>query len=141
MQKIMFQHCDPARIVFYPRYFELINAVVEQWFEEGIGVSFAEMHMQREEGVPTLKTDTFFPAPSRLGDVLEFALQVKHIGSSSAELQITANCGGETRLESSITLVHISNLDGKSKSWPADMRQPMQAYLIASDEDGEIHYA
>ena len=141
MQKIMFQHCDPARIVFYPRYFELINAVVEQWFEEGIGVPFAEMHMQREEGVPTLKTDAWFPAPSRLGDVLEFSLQVKRIGNSSIELRIRATCGAETRLESNLTLVHISNLDGKSKPWPEDMRQPMQAYLASPEQDGEIRHA
>lgn len=141
MQKILFQHCDPARIVFYPRYFELINAVVEQWFEEGIGVPFAEMHMEREEGVPTLKTDAFFPAPSRLGDVLEFALLVARIGNSSIELQIKATCGGETRLESNLTLVHISNLDGKSKPWPDDMRGPMQAYLASPEQSEGVHHA
>ena len=24
-QKVQFKHCDPAGIVFYPRYFELLN--------------------------------------------------------------------------------------------------------------------
>ena len=27
-RKVRFQHCDPAGIVFYPRYFEMINSVV-----------------------------------------------------------------------------------------------------------------
>ena len=28
-QKVLFKHCDPAGIVFYPRYFEMINDCVE----------------------------------------------------------------------------------------------------------------
>ena len=130
-QKILFQHCDPARIVFYPRYFEIINAVVEQWFEEGVGVSFAEMHMQREEGVPTLKTNAYFPAPSRLGEVLDFSLEIVKMGTSSVELKIMALYGDEVRVEAGLTLVHISNLSGKSKPWPDDMRGPMAKYLVA----------
>ena len=27
-RKVRFQHCDPAGIVFYPRYFEMLNSVV-----------------------------------------------------------------------------------------------------------------
>ncbi len=128
-QKILFQHCDPARIVFYPRYFEIINAVVEQWFEEAVGVSFAEMHMVREEGVPTLKTEAYFPAPSRLGELLQFSLRVVKMGNSSVDLDIQAECNGEVRVEAKLTLVHISNKTGKSKSWPGDMRGPMMNYI------------
>lgn len=127
-QKILFQHCDPARIVFYPRYFEIINAVVEQWFEEAVGVSFAEMHMVREEGVPTLKTQAYFPAPSRLGELLQFSLRVVKMGTSSVDLDIQAECDGEVRVEAKLTLVHISNITGKSKPWPSDMRGPMMSY-------------
>lgn len=127
-QKILFQHCDPARIVFYPRYFEIINAVVEQWFEEAVGVSFAEMHMVREEGVPTLKTQAYFPAPSRLGELLQFSLRVIKMGTSSVDLDIQAECDGEVRVEAKLTLVHISNLTGKSKPWPNDMRGPMMNF-------------
>ena len=127
-QKILFQHCDPARIVFYPRYFEIINAVVEQWYEEGVGVSFAEMHMVREEGVPTLKTEAYFPAPSRLGELLQFSLRVVKMGTSSVDLDIQAECDGEVRVEAKLTLVHISNNTEKSKPWPDDMRGPMMDY-------------
>ena len=127
-QKILFQHCDPARIVFYPRYFEIINAVVEQWYEEAVGVSFAEMHMVREEGVPTLKTQAYFPAPSRLGELLQFSLRVVKMGTSSVDLDIQAECDGEVRVEAKLTLVHISNNTGKSKPWPDDMRGPMMNY-------------
>ena len=29
-QKVRFQHCDPAGIVFYPRYFEMLNTTIEE---------------------------------------------------------------------------------------------------------------
>lgn len=128
-QKILFQHCDPARIVFYPRYFELLNMVVEEWFELGIGIPFAEMHIDREEGIPTVKIEALFMAPSRLGEVVDFSLQVVRIGNSSVELLVTAECKGEKRLEIKLTLVHISNLEGKSIPWPDDMRIPMTRYF------------
>ena len=128
-QTILFQHCDPARIVFFPRYFEIINAVVEEWFDKGLDISFAELHIDREEGIPTVKIEATFIAPSRLGDVLDFSLKVARIGNSSAALHHTAACNGEKRLQMQQTVVHISNLTGKSKPWPDDMRQPMERYL------------
>lgn len=33
-QKVLFKHCDPAGIVFYPRYFEIINDCIEAFFEQ-----------------------------------------------------------------------------------------------------------
>ena len=40
---VEFNHCDPAGIVFYPRYFEMVNSVVENFFLEDVGYSFARM--------------------------------------------------------------------------------------------------
>ena len=37
---VRFGHCDPATFVFYPRYFEMINSFVEDWFEDGLEASF-----------------------------------------------------------------------------------------------------
>ena len=36
--RIEFNHCDPAGIVFYPRYFEMTNSVVENFFADVVGV-------------------------------------------------------------------------------------------------------
>ncbi len=128
-QRIMFQHCDPARIVFFPRYFELLNAVVEEWFDKGIGVPFKDLHVDREEGIPTVRLEAEFVAPSRLGDDVDFALEVVRMGKSSAELLVKATCNGEFRLQIRQTVVHVSNLGGKSQPWPDDMRIPMQRFM------------
>ena len=39
---VRFQHCDPAGIVFYPRYLEMINQTVEEWFA-AMGRAFPDM--------------------------------------------------------------------------------------------------
>ena len=36
---VRFADCDPAGIVFYPRYMEMFNALVEDWFREGLKLS------------------------------------------------------------------------------------------------------
>lgn len=122
-RKVRFQHCDPAGIVFYPRYFELINSVVEDWFEMVVHHDFNQLHVESGTGVPTAAINTQFHAPSRLGERLNFELTVEALGRSSLDLQIVAYCGEQKRLTSRSTLVFMDLTSGKSMPWTAAMRQ------------------
>ncbi|MBF57512.1 acyl-CoA thioesterase [Halomonas sp. FeN2] len=122
-RKVRFQHCDPAGIVFYPRYFEMINSVVEDWFEEIVQSDFNQLHVESGTGVPTAAIDTQFHAPSRLGERLTFELAVQTVGRSSLTLQITAYCGEQKRLTSNSTLVYVDLNSGKPMPWTEAMRQ------------------
>lgn len=122
-RKVRFQHCDPAGIVFYPRYFELINSVVEDWFEEVVHHDFNRLHVESGTGVPTAAIDTEFHAPSRLGELLTFELRVQAIGRSSLTLQISAYCNEQKRLTSSSTLVFMDLSSGKPMPWTEAIRQ------------------
>lgn len=85
---IRFAHCDPAGIVFYPRYFEMLNSVVEDWCAHGLGMDFHQMHVVNQVGLPTVRLETDFVQPSMLGETLEAQLRVVRIGSSSVELAV-----------------------------------------------------
>ncbi|RUR58028.1 acyl-CoA thioesterase [Vreelandella populi] len=122
-RKVRFQHCDPAGIVFYPRYFEMINSVVEDWFEEIVQQDFNHLHVESGTGVPTVSIDTQFCAPSRLGEILTFELTVQAVGHSSLTLQINAYCADQKRLTSCLTLVFMDLHSGKSMPWTDTMRQ------------------
>ncbi len=122
-RKVRFQHCDPAGIVFYPRYFEMINSVVEDWFEEVVQRDFNQLHVESGTGVPTAAIDTQFHAPSRLGERLTFELAVQAVGRSSLTLQIIAYCGDQKRLTSRSTLVYVDLNSGKPMPWTEAMRQ------------------
>ena len=51
---IRFSDCDPAGIVFYPQYFVMFNGLVEDWFTEGLNISYQQMIMTRQIGLPML---------------------------------------------------------------------------------------
>ena len=130
-----FQHCDPAGIIFYPRYFEMLNATIEEWFATRLGLDFAEIHGPMRGGVPTAALRADFRAPSRLGETLDFALTPVRLGRSSCELRVAVSCGGEPRVEFASTLVWIGMDDGRPRPWPEDLRaRILQA--IESEGDG-----
>ena len=123
-QKVLFKHCDPAGIMFYPRYFEIINDCVEAFFD-AIGHAFEDLH--KSASVPTAKIETEFLRPSRHGDMLDLALHCTRVGRASAGFSIVATCAGETRLTFRSVIVHIA-LDGAPTPWPDDLRAAITAY-------------
>lgn len=126
--QIEFNHCDPAGIVFYPRYFEMTNSVVENFFADEIGRSFAQMHNDgMKNGVPTVHIEADFVAPSRLGDKVDFTLVVRKLGGSSVAVEITGRMGDEVRMRARIALVWIDNM--KAARWPEAMRARLAAHL------------
>jgi 4-hydroxybenzoyl-CoA thioesterase len=129
-QKVLFKHCDPAGIVFFPRYFEMMNDCVETFFDEAVGVPFEVLLLSN--GVPTAAIETRFRAPSRHGDMLELALTTRHTGRTSWRYSMTALCEGEVRFETEATLVHL-DAEGKPAPWPDAMRARLQDYEAHDD--------
>ena len=125
-QKIKFKHCDPAGIVFYPRYFEMINDCVEAFFEDVLRYPFGPMHPNN--GVPTVQIETQFSAPSRLGEVIEITLSVQKAGRSSLDFSFVAVGAGQKRFAASSTLVHVGP-DGRPAAWPEAVKAILQAHL------------
>jgi len=130
--QIEFNHCDPAGIVFYPRYFEMTNSVVENFFADEVGRSFAQMHSAgMTNGVPTVHIEADFIAPSRLGDKVLFTLRVVKLGGSSVGIEITGQMGEELRLRARLTLVWIDTM--KAAPWPDPMRARLAAHLETAE--------
>ena len=127
---IRFAHCDPAGIVFYPRYFELINGVVEDWCAQGLGMSFHEMHMVQGIGLPTVHIETDFVKTSVMGDELIAELRVIKLGRASATVEIRM-LGQEQdlRLTARLVLVMAQVQERKAIALPSALREQMQNYL------------
>lgn len=105
--KVRFNHVDFAGIVFYPRYFEMFNQVVEEWCENQLGYDFRRLHEDFNAGLPAAHIDVDFEKPSRLGEVLMFFLTVEHVGGSSLKVAIEASCNSDVRLKARLTMVYI----------------------------------
>ena len=134
-QKVRFQHCDPAGIIFYPRYFEMLNATIEEWFATRLGLSFAEIHGPMRMGVPTAALSADFRAPSRLGEVLDFALRLERVGGASCGLGVAATCDGALRVAFASTLVWVAMEDGRPRPWPATLREKLLQEIEMEGED------
>lgn len=128
--KVRFKLCDPAGIMFYPQYLVLLNDIVEDWFEEEIGVSFLAMHLDFRLGVPTVHVECDFLKPSRLGEWLVFEMRVLEIGRSAIKLGFVAKSGEEERFKAQVVLVCVTMREQfKSEEIPAKWRSKMEPYL------------
>ena len=128
--KVGFADVDPAGIVFYPRYFEMINATIENWFRS-VGYGFDQMILQDGYAVPTATIQVDFKTPSRLDDLVELELQLVRLGRSSIGLQINIQCEGELRAVVQQTLVFI-RMEGNK---PVRISDSLRAGLERSMED------
>ncbi|HEX9979151.1 MAG TPA: acyl-CoA thioesterase [Flavobacterium sp.] len=106
-EKIRFKHVDYAGIVFYPRFLEMLNDLVEDWFEEALDRPFSRIH--ETHGIPTVDLKVQFKKAARIGETLAKYLWVQSIGGASV------TCGfrfedetGKTCLEGEVTLVNVA---------------------------------
>ena len=132
--RIEFNHCDPAGIVFYPRYFEMTNSVAENFFREVAGQSYAAM-MAAHQGVPTARLEADFHAPSRLGEVLDWQMTVTRLGGSSLAATLEARCDGQVRVTVRLVLVFVAAEGARPtpRPWPAPVRAQISAFMEAPD--------
>jgi 4-hydroxybenzoyl-CoA thioesterase len=108
-QKVVrFSHCDPAGIVFYPRYVELCNEMVEDWFADGLGFPLHRFQQELRLTIPAVRLEAEFVRTSTHGDVLDFTLTVRALGRSSLSLDVAAHCEGKERVRFSLKLVLVS---------------------------------
>jgi len=127
-RRVRFADCDAAGIVFFPRYFEMLNGVVEDWFAGPLGVSFRELHMERGVSVPTAAVEARFIAPSRLEEQLSFALTVTKLGGASCGLRHRISSGDQLRFEATQTIVFVGP-SLKPEPWPEPLRARIAPFL------------
>jgi 4-hydroxybenzoyl-CoA thioesterase len=125
---IRFSHCDPAGIVFFVNFFEMISGIVEDWFREAVHLPFQAMHLERRVGFPIVSTGCEFFRPCHLGDTLVLELTVARLGRSSIEFDIRGRVQGDEKFRARHKVAMVS-LDGfKSMAIPDEMRAKMLPY-------------
>ncbi|MCB1304979.1 MAG: acyl-CoA thioesterase [Leptospiraceae bacterium] len=129
-KKVRIQHCDPGGIVFTPQYFNLFVEVIEDWFSDALDYTFSELITENSAGTPAMRIVARFHRPSRMGDILEFNIQVKRLRRTTALLSLQAICAGEQRCSMDF-LYGYSTLDSLSLSpWPSDLLAKMKKYQM-----------
>jgi 4-hydroxybenzoyl-CoA thioesterase len=93
--RIEWGDCDPAGIIFYPRYFEIFDASTAALFERALGMTKFEMFKNLEfAGWPLVKTHARFLKPTRFGDDVTVDTSIT-FGRSSFEIEHKLSLKGE----------------------------------------------
>jgi 4-hydroxybenzoyl-CoA thioesterase len=120
---VRFGDCDAAGIVFYPRYFDMFNSLVEDWCREELDFSFSEIVTRRGWGLPTVHLEVDFLAPSVFGDVLNATLSVTALGKTSINLNIVLQGPNSIdRVRGKVTLVLIDRNPHRAIALPEEIR-------------------
>lgn len=99
-------HCDPAGIVFNPRFFEFFD--VSSWllFEAALGVKRQEIASAFNIlGIPLVDARANFLKPIKFGDRIEIASRVSEFRKSSFDVEHRLSVGSDLAVEGGETRV------------------------------------
>ncbi|TVQ90434.1 MAG: acyl-CoA thioesterase [Deltaproteobacteria bacterium] len=136
--EIRFGDCDPAGIIYYPRYFDLFHQAMESWFDGPLGLPYASLIRQHRLGLPSVRAEADYRAPSRFGEQVAVVLSIARLGSSSVhfDYQVRGPDGG-LRVTGRTVCV-VMDLDPSSETFqraipiPSDLRQRIQTFRRGS---------
>lgn len=119
-RQILFGECDAAGIVYYPRYFEMIDANTSAMFSVALGLS---QHGMEETygiiGCPMVKASTNFHSPATYGDDVVIISEVLRVGISSITVKSRINhADGKLVVETEDVRVWATKLNGMITSKP-----------------------
>lgn len=117
--RIEWGDCDPAQIVFYPRYFALFNESTGHLLETALAMPLARVFEHYGVvGIPMVNTGAEFFSPCRYGERVSIQSSITRLGRSSFDVRhVLRNAGGES-VRGHETRVWTSNRDGVLKAVP-----------------------
>lgn len=132
-EQIRFRHTDFAGIVFYPRFLEMLNDLVEDWFGEALDRPFSKIH--ETNGIPTVDLKIQFKNAARIGETLTKKLWVKELKSSSVVCGFHfINQQEKTVLEGEVTLVNVAIAEDrktiKAEAFNDEVKAKIEKFII-----------
>jgi 4-hydroxybenzoyl-CoA thioesterase len=129
---VRFADCDPAGIVFYPRFLEMFNNLVEDWCSAGLNFSFNDIVIKNGWGLPTVHLEADFISPSRLGEVLIAKLYVRSLGTSSIKADILLyGQDGSERVRGKVVLVLTDRRSHRAMPFPDALRNRISTFVVS----------
>ena len=98
--RIVWGDCDPAGIVFYPRYFEMFDASTTMLFERAMGMTKYQFTKHFDAvGYPMVDTRARFVLPNKFGDDVVIETTVTEFRRSSFDVVHRILRDGELTVE------------------------------------------
>ncbi len=98
--RIEWGDCDPAGIVFFPRYFAMFDSCTTALFSEALGMSKYQFFKHYKfAGYPMVDTRARFLKPCKFGDDVVIETKVTKFGRSSFDVEHRITLDGELCVE------------------------------------------
>lgn len=133
---VRFGDCDPAAIVYFPRYFDFFHQAMETWFPARLGFGYDEFVRDRKLGFPAVHTEADFERPSRFGERIEIHMRVSKLGRSSISFDYEVFGADGLRRATGRSVCVVMNLDdrspehGRAVEMPAELRARIEAFGV-----------
>jgi 4-hydroxybenzoyl-CoA thioesterase len=127
--RIEWGDCDPAGIVFYPRFFAMFDASTTALFERALGMTkYQFLKYYGIIGYPMVDTRARFLAPAKFGDDVVIESTIKEFRRSSFDVEHRLMNDGALAVEGFETRVWAA----RDPSDPARIKSaPIPAEIIA----------
>ena len=130
-----FGDCDPAGIVYFPRFFDFFHRAMESWFGEALGIPYERVVVGQKVGFPAVHTEADFRAPCRFGERIIVELRLARLGRTSLTLnyEVLGEVKRDPRL-SGQTVCAVMDLDPSSSTFmraialPDELRRAMERF-------------
>jgi 4-hydroxybenzoyl-CoA thioesterase len=120
--------CDPAGIVFYPRYFALFDSCTTGLFSQVLGMTKYEFTRHYQFHYPMVDTRARFLRPTKFGDDVMVETEVTEFRRSSFDVRHRLTHKGELAVECFDTRVFVEG----DPADPAKIRaKPIPPEVIA----------
>lgn len=108
--KVEWSQCDPAGIVYFPRYFEMFDNATTALFEQALGMSkFKFLQHYHFVGYALADTNAKFFIPTRFGDAVTLESTVKAMRRASFDVQHRLLKDGALAAEGNETRVWVGH--------------------------------
>lgn len=127
IRMVRFSDCDPAGIVYTPRFIDMANGVIEDFFLAKLRIGYHAL-IQSGIGLGYKSVDSDFFRPALMGDRLNFVVIVEHIGRTSVIFSIHCVREVEEIMRCRLVMVTTSLNTHNAISIPQHVKAALTAY-------------
>jgi acyl-CoA thioester hydrolase len=127
-RRIRFGDCDPAGILFTPRYGELVFEAIELWLEQVFGHSVVDQLRGRGTPTPVRAYSVEMRRSLRPGHEVELAVWVEGIATRSFTLLVTGTLAGAVVFVGRMSCVTTDESRRQAANVPARHREILEDY-------------
>jgi 4-hydroxybenzoyl-CoA thioesterase len=132
--RVRFGHTDPAKIVYYPRFFEWFHDTMESMFEDLCGVSYAEILRTTGVGFPAVQVACEFLRPVSFGERVEIEVFFSRLSEKSATIEYRVRRDGVLLTTASVKIAGMDLSGRGSTPFPELVKKAFAPYVEIDQE-------